>query len=97
MGRNAPLSQDAAQGGPEAALVCDVIKDAGSPRLAACHRLGFERGAVMDKGAPHSLFSADGCQDRVPTPPGFHFPSCFPRAFNQGLEGNCSVDKQLAA
>lgn len=47
---------DAAQGGPEAALVHDVIKDVGSPLPAACHTPGFERGAVMDKGAPQLAF-----------------------------------------
>lgn len=52
----------------------------------------------MDKGALPSLLSINQRQDTLPTrPERFIFLTLLRFPFNQGLGGNCSVDKQLAA
>lgn len=52
----------------------------------------------MNEGAPHSLLFTDQCQGTVLTRPEcFIFLTLLLLPFNQGLGGNCCVDKQLVA
>lgn len=85
-------------GGLGPALVPKVIRAVGGLCPLTCYVSGFGQGSVTDEGAPHSLSSTEGCQDIVPSRPEcFIFLSLLLLPFNQGLGGNCSVDKQLEA